>query len=67
MIRTAVYLTRALDCYTDKVDINLKLDDDKWKQLEILLLILLPFKLCMKWFESNKSELEIDFVFFAYD
>jgi hypothetical protein len=49
------------------VDVNLKLDDDEWKQLEILLLVLLPFKLCTKRFESNKSEPEIDFVFFAYD
>jgi hypothetical protein len=69
----AIYLHRPLRRYVD--DTNFKpqekhiyeLSDEQWDLTEYLLLFLMPFQYCTERFECNKSNTEIDYVFFAYD
>ena len=70
MLLQAIYLRRAIHRYVDDLDeelSELQLSDEEWEQAEVLLTFLLPFNRCTSRFKCNKSYMEIDYVFFAYD
>ena len=67
MVGRLLYLKKPIRRLTQEHAPHLRIKESWWEYMEVLCAFLMPFYRCTKRFESNNTQPEIDYVFFAYN